>query len=296
MATSFSPVVQRFPNGADAPKAQSYLLDGYPNSVAGGFSFTSNTPSVVQDWATPTNYGLLSLLANGLNDQIIARRKAAGPYDSSPQTTPLESLKTVAQKAVDRIQASAFGIPHEAVGAFNWASNAHIANNGVLLLAAARYGVALKPITGVQGARRVMSYLLGNNPLGKSYVTGYGSNPVMNPHHRFWAKHADISMPPAPPGMLVGGPNTLWAGTVVSNAKLNASGTAWILDPGSGADTYMKTVMNSCNKLYSAQDGVYLKPDGGGISCYRDHVDLFMTNEVAINWNAPLFWMAAFLQ
>lgn len=280
---------------ADDQKAQAYLRDGFPNGQ--NFGFFSESPSVVQDWGTPKNYGILSLLANGLNDQIIARRNAAGPFAST--LTPLESLKTVAQEAVNNIQASAFGVPHAPGGPFNWASNAHIANNGVLLLAAARYGLALKPISGEQAARRVMSYLLGNNPLGKSYVTGYGSNPVMNPHHRFWAKHADISMPPAPPGMLVGGPNTLWGGTVVSNAKLGASGTTWVLDKSSGADIYMKTVMASCNKLdkpTTEGGSTFEKPAAGGISCYRDHVDLFMTNEVAINWNAPLFWMAAFLK
>jgi endoglucanase len=29
--------------------------------------------------------------------------------------------------------------------------------------------------------------------------------------------------------------------------------------------------------------------------CYIDHVDAWSVNEVAINWNAPLVWMATFL-
>jgi len=33
----------------------------------------------------------------------------------------------------------------------------------------------------------------------------------------------------------------------------------------------------------------------GGISCYQDHIDLYMTNEVAINWNSALFWFSAYL-
>ena len=30
-------------------------------------------------------------------------------------------------------------------------------------------------------------------------------------------------------------------------------------------------------------------------TCYVDHVESYSTNEVAINWNASLAWMAAFL-
>ena len=30
-------------------------------------------------------------------------------------------------------------------------------------------------------------------------------------------------------------------------------------------------------------------------TCYADHIESYSTNEVAINWNAPLAWDAAFL-
>ena len=30
-------------------------------------------------------------------------------------------------------------------------------------------------------------------------------------------------------------------------------------------------------------------------TCYVDHIESYSTNEVAINWNAPLAWIAAFL-
>jgi endoglucanase len=29
--------------------------------------------------------------------------------------------------------------------------------------------------------------------------------------------------------------------------------------------------------------------------CFIDHIESYSTNEVAINWNAPLAWIAAFL-
>jgi len=33
-------------------------------------------------------------------------------------------------------------------------------------------------------AKRQVDYALGNNPLGRSYVVGFGNNPPVNPHHR----------------------------------------------------------------------------------------------------------------
>ncbi|MBK9218940.1 MAG: glycoside hydrolase family 9 protein [Uliginosibacterium sp.] len=118
---------------------------------------------------------------------------------------PMRSLQSQLDATVERMNASPFGVPHTTNQPFNWASNADIANSGGMLAFAQKM---LGPFSLYQQqARRVASYLLGHNPLGKSYVTGYGHNPPRNPHHRFWAKHADIGYPSAPPGMLVGGPN-----------------------------------------------------------------------------------------
>lgn len=49
-------------------------------------------------------------------------------------------------------------------------------------------------------AQSTLDWVLGRNPLGRSFVTGFGSNPVEHPHHVYWS--AD-----PPPGMLVNGPN-----------------------------------------------------------------------------------------
>ncbi len=94
------------------------------------------------------------------------------------------------------------------------------------------------------------------NPLGQSYVTGYGSRPTQHPHHRFWAQQLDKSYPPPPPGAVAGGPNS------------------------SVQDSYAR---------------------GFGLvgcvpqTCYVDHIESYSTNEITINWNAPLAWVAAFL-
>ncbi|MBK9217879.1 MAG: glycoside hydrolase family 9 protein [Uliginosibacterium sp.] len=177
---------------------------------------------------------------------------------------------------------SAFGVPHNPVELFNWASNADIANQAGVLLQAYKYSTdtTLKPGY-LAAARRTMSYLLGNNPLGKSYVTGYGTNPVRNPHHRFWAKHKDIAFPPAPPGMLVGGPNAKLDGTLAGAQYLGS----WSFNNNAAAKMYMDEIMPNC-----------MPEAATGISCYQDHVGLYMTNEVAINWNSALFWAVSFLK
>jgi endoglucanase len=101
-----------------------------------------------------------------------------------------------------------------------------------------------------------MDYILGENPLDQCYVTGYGARPLRNPHHRFWAHQIDASFPPPPPGAVSGGPNS------------------------SLQDPYAQ--------------GYGLKGCAPQ-TCFVDHIESFSTNEITINWNAPLAWTAAFL-
>jgi endoglucanase len=108
----------------------------------------------------------------------------------------------------------------------------------------------------VEGVIDGMDYLLGQNPKVQSYVSGYGARPLQNPHHRFWAHQKDPSAPTVPPGVVSGGPNS------------------GIEDP------------------YAKQAGLSgCAPQ----ACYVDHIESWSTNEIAINWNAPLAWAAAFL-
>ncbi len=51
-----------------------------------------------------------------------------------------------------------------------------------------------------------MNYILGKNPMSICYITGFGKNSVMNPHHR-QAEADDIEEPV--PGLLVCGPSKL---------------------------------------------------------------------------------------
>jgi endoglucanase len=101
-----------------------------------------------------------------------------------------------------------------------------------------------------------LGYVLGNNPNDQSYVTGYGFRPLQHPHHRFWAHQANVTFPEPPPGVLSGGPNS-----GLQDDYVQAAGLA------------------GCAPM----------------KCWIDNIEAFSANEVAINWNAPLAWVAAFL-
>jgi len=107
-------------------------------------------------------------------------------------------------------------------------------------------------------ALKVLDYLLGKNPLDMSFVTGYGSKSPMMPHHR--PSTSDNVTEPIP-GMLVGGPQP--------------GGE----DVGSAAEW-------KCSDYRTGQ----------AATAYTDQRCSYATNEVAINWNAPLAYLAGALE
>ncbi|AJF69025.1 glycoside hydrolase family 9 protein [Streptomyces vietnamensis] len=104
------------------------------------------------------------------------------------------------------------------------------------------------------GALETMDYLLGRNALGVSYVTGHGETSSQNQHHRFWAHQLDATLPHPPAGSLAGGPDSALQDPVAQE-KLTGCAPA---------------------------------------ACYIDDIGSYSTNEVAVNWNAPLAWLAAY--
>src|SRR4029078_12784191 len=83
--------------------------------------------------------------------------------------------------------------------------------NGAVMSAAVVLGPAYNLTHDAKYANAVidcMDYLLGRNPLAFSYVSGYGTNALRNPHHRVWAHKKAPKLPEAPPGSVSGGPNS----------------------------------------------------------------------------------------
>ncbi|TDQ54464.1 glycoside hydrolase family 9 protein [Actinorugispora endophytica] len=107
------------------------------------------------------------------------------------------------------------------------------------------------------GVLEGMDYVLGRNALNQSYVTGYGENASRNQHSRWYADQLDPGLPNPPRGTLAGGPNSDTA--------------SW--DPVAQAD------LAGCAPQF----------------CYIDDIESWATNELTINWNAPLAWIASFV-
>ncbi|WP_328425792.1 glycoside hydrolase family 9 protein [Micromonospora sp. NBC_00389] len=105
------------------------------------------------------------------------------------------------------------------------------------------------------GAVQAMDYLLGRNALNISYVTGWGEHAAENQHSRIFGHQLDPNLPNPPAGSLAGG----------ANAALQ--------------DPFAAQLLAGCEPMF----------------CYVDDINSYATNEVAINWNSALAWIASFL-
>ena len=141
---------------------------------------------------------------------------------------------------------------------YEWGSNSMVINNLIVLAYAYDQTEDTKYMNGIVSG---MDYLLGCNPLSFSYVTGYGTYHEKNPHHRYWSYELDKTLPMAPDGVLSGGPN------------------AGLQDP------YVRAL-------------AFVPGEEGNPSqrCFVDSIEAWSTNEVTINWNAPLAWIVSFMQ
>ena len=109
-----------------------------------------------------------------------------------------------------------------------------------------------------QSAVKTLDYLLGKNPMDMSYVTGFGTKSPMHPHHR--PSQADGVQEPVP-GMLVGGPQ-----------------------PG-GEDIG--------SNEWECRD---YRVNGAPAKSYFDNECSYASNEVAINWNSPVAYLAGAIE
>ncbi|HET7846413.1 MAG TPA: glycoside hydrolase family 9 protein, partial [Acidimicrobiia bacterium] len=118
-------------------------------------------------------------------------------------------------------------------------------------------------LTGKAGYRNAVvegvDYILGRNGLNYSYVTGYGDVFSENQHSRWFSAQLNPALPHPPDGSIAGGPNSLE--------------NTW--DP-------------VIQRLYPDRD---CAPQ----FCYVDDIESWSTNEITINWNSTLSWVASSL-
>lgn len=150
---------------------------------------TEQFPLCELGWADTGGYGTLCLLTAD-QEQI----------PTELYTKLREGWLQEAATYADRSERDGYGIsllPEDYI----WGSNMVVMNRAMLLITAANL------FNNERFARAALDhwhYLLGRNVLGYCYVTGFGSKPVMNPHHR--PSVGDGVHDPVP-GMVAGGPN-----------------------------------------------------------------------------------------
>ncbi|HEX6346506.1 glycoside hydrolase family 9 protein [Umezawaea sp.] len=190
------------------------------------------------DWGSTGPLGdiTLAVVPNGLPRADVAAIRSA--------------FTTTADAHLAQIATQGYPAPYRTTdGSYDWGSNGLVANNAVVLALANDFTGDAKYREGVY---ETMGYLLGRNPTGYSYVTGYGDQPVRNVHHRHWANQLEPSLPTAPPGVLSGGPNSALQDPIAAR------------------------LLQGC------------KPQ----KCFVDHIEAYSLNEVTVNWNSALAWVA----
>lgn len=112
------------------------------------------------------------------------------------------ALLNLAQGLRAEVNRSAYHVVMgESNGDFVWGSNGVAANQGMALIQA--YNLT-GDSTFLSAALQNLDYLAGRNGTGYCFVTGFGEQSPMHPHHR--PSQADDNLDPVP-GLLVGGPN-----------------------------------------------------------------------------------------
>jgi endoglucanase len=163
-----------------------------------------------------------------------------------------QAVIAAADQYLASITTEGYAVPISAES-YPWGSNSFIVNNLIVL------GLANDFSCGDDKYANAMlegvDYLFGRNPMGHSYVTGYGTRSEQNPHHRFWANSLNSAYPAPPPGVMSGGPNS------------------------SIEDPIAQGVLQGCLPQ----------------RCFIDHIDAWSVNEITINWNAPFAWTVAYL-
>jgi endoglucanase len=184
------------------------------------------------NWGSTMGLAYLSLLKEG------KARLSSSLYDT------LESdFLSYADQLVDADATSGFHVAMRE-NDFVWGSNGVAMNHGMILATA-------YSLTQNNSYRTAMShlvdYVLGKNPTGYSFVTGFGTKPPRFIHHR--QSQADSIADPVP-GFVAGGPHS------------------------------------------GQQDGCDYSSDFPAKS-YVDDWCSYASNEIAINWNAPLVYTLA---
>ena len=257
--------------GSTDPDAAYYLeeLSAYPKAfmvperITGGDNDKWDGTFTMFNWGNTAAAGSLSLT---LHSFLLS---------AEDKNTLMKSVIKTAGYYIERESEQGYGIPYVYDGAgyaeptgmsyivtrgYELNSNAIVLNNLIVMAYAYDWTGEWKYLDGMISG---MDYLLGNNPLAFSYITGYGSYSAANPVHRYWKNEIEPSLPKAPDGVAVSGPN------------------------GMLMDNYMLAL------------GFKYKYDGSenlSQRYYADSAEAWSVNSASLSTNAALAWVVSFLQ
>lgn len=221
----------------------------FAQQVRNSASFLQFDPDGAQQWQQVQGSGSLSLwlhrtLVELTEDEIATlRTRIVATADTARNTLELSGYPMVYNPS-----------SIEPEQTWPWGSNSFVLNRMILLGYAHKITQDAQYLTAMH---RGMDYLLGNNPMNLSYITGYGEFVTEDLHDRIAYPLLRDQGIAFPPGWVAGGPLTGWPGC--DNAT-----------PESGAPA----------KRYAPQGTA---------------TDAWCSKEVAINWNSPLVWVTAYL-
>lgn len=138
-------------------------------------------------WADMGTYGIAAYLLH-----------AGEKSDAKTAAAMKSKLQLVCEEILKKNRNEPYGTSQGTY--YRWGSNLDVANNAQSLLL---YNAVEPNADYKNAAMEHMHYLLGRNPLSRSYITGFGANAAKNPHHR-----PSVAVGAAYAGMLVGGPNS----------------------------------------------------------------------------------------
>ena len=228
----------------DDAKKSDFFLE-VPTSLSGGESVDTVGSF---DWGHTAALGTFSIALNSDDDEDVSKS--------------VESITSASDYYIDLENSQGYGLPYgqstlsynDSSTGYIWGSNSFVTDNSIVMAYAYLLGNDDKYIDGVISG---VDYILGRNAEDYSYVTGYGTHAIENPHHRFWANEIDELFPKAPCGVMSGGPNS-------------GMQDPWV--KGSG----------------------WKKGEIAPQKCYMDNIEAWSVNECTINWNASLAWLISF--
>lgn len=168
--------------------AELFETTGDPNALAEFESrATSGAVKLEWDWSDVTNLGVFTYVSS------------TRPERSSELVQRIATnLKATADALLANAESHAYG---RSVGSkYYWGINGIVVRTTMTLVLAHRLE---QKTEWLDAAVRQLDYVFGNNPYGRSFVTGVGHLPPERPHHRPSVSDGVV----APwPGLLVGGP------------------------------------------------------------------------------------------